>query len=253
VRTNRPAERGAVESQAWFTTTHWSVVLAAGQTASDAATNALNQLCQIYWPPIHAYIRRLGYNPADAGDLTQQFFARFIEKEHYRLANPQRGKFRTFLLTSLKNFLINEWGRATAQKRGGGRAIVSLEERQEEGGLQEIPVNEQTAEHIYEHAWAISLLSRVRRRLESEFAAEGKAERFACLEKFLPGEESDLTYAHAAAILRISEGTVKSDVHRLKRRYREALREEIAHTVASPAEVDEELRHLLLILSRGSG
>ena len=238
----------------WFATTHWTVVLGAKSDDAPQAAAALGRLCETYWAPIHAYIQRQGRIPADAEDLTQRFFERFLEKEQYRLAQRERGRFRSFLLTTLKHFLINEWERASAQKRGGGRETVSLDELvADEDRARVEPADEQTAEHIYERTWALTLLEKVRTRLESEYAAEGKAERYAHLEKFLPGEECDLTYAQAAARLGIAEGTIKSDMHRLKRRYRDGLRAEIAHTVATEAEVDDELRHLLSVLSQPRG
>ncbi len=234
----------------WFNTTHWSVVLQARDCDSTAAAQALGQLCQTYWGPINSYIRSRGYPPADADDLTQQFFARFLEKQQYRSAAHQRGRFRSFLLAYLKNYLLKEWERAGAQKRGGGWQGVSLDEEHPEGGARfELP-DERSADHVFEKNWALALLARARSQLESEYANEGKGERFAYLEKFLPGEESDLTYAEAAKRLGMAEGTLKSDVHRLKRRYAALVREEIAHTVARPEEMEEELRHLRLVLGR---
>ena len=154
----------------------------------------------------------------------------------------------------MKHFLVNEWERGSAQKRGGGQAMVSLDEGATEGEQPRIEVkDERTAERIFEQNWALTLLGRVRERLEAEYAAGQKAERFAQLEKFLPGEESNMTYAEAAARFGVAEGTIKSDVHRFKRRYRELLREEIANTVSSPAEIDEELRYLVTVLGRPRG
>ncbi|MBM3881179.1 MAG: hypothetical protein FJ387_15900 [Verrucomicrobia bacterium] len=245
-----PPKGGAVE----FTTTHWSVVLAAAQEASPGAQEALERLCRTYWPPVCAYLRRLGRQPADAEDLTQQFFGRFLARKHYQLADRERGRFRTFLLTAVKRLLVNEWERAAAQKRGGGAAPVSLDAVQPgaEGRALELP-DERTAEHAYEHNWALTLLDQVRTRLEAEYAAEGKAEVFAVLEQFLPGGESACTQSEAARRLQVAEGTLKSQVHRLRRRYRHRLREEVAVTVATPAEIDEELRHLVAVLSRPEG
>ena len=238
----------------WFATTHWSVVLAAASDLSPTAQAALERLCRTYWPPVHAYVRRWGFSPEDAEDLTQQFFARFLEKKHYRLADRDRGRFRTFLLTAVKHFLVNENERASAQKRGGGKPVMSLDEpASERSGPSIEPVDERTADRIFEQSWAMTLLAQVRTRLETEYAAEGKADRFTQLEKFLPGEENDLTYSETAARLGIPEGTLKSDVHRLKRHYRELLREEIAHTVSKPTEVDEEIRYLITVLGRGRG
>ena len=239
------------EASGWFTTTHWTVVLQARDDTSPAAAGALSTLCQTYWAPINTYIRRVGQNSSDADDLTQQFFARFLEKQQHRLADRERGKFRTFLLTAVKHFLINEWERSSAQKRGGGRTPLSLDEEATEDGQPRIELkDERTAERSYEQSWALTLLAHVRAKVEAEYRKDGKAERFAQLEKFLPGEESDMTYAEAAMRFGVAEGTIKSDVHRLKARYREVLRQEIAHTVSSPAEIDDELRYLVAILGQ---
>lgn len=246
--------RSADRDPAWFTTTHWTVLVNAKSDDTTQSSEALGKLCRTYWAPIHAYIRRIGYSPMDAEDLTQQFFARFLEKKHYKLASRDRGKFRSFLLTSLKHFLVNEWERASAQKRGGGQALVSLDEEVPGEDRRRIEVaDDRTAEHFYEQSWAITLLNRVRKRLEAEYASKAPTDRFAELEKFLPGEPGGLTYAEVAARFGVAEGTVKSDVHRLKRRYRELLREEIAQTVSTPAEIDEELRHLIRAVSRIQG
>ena len=247
------AMENSAASPGWFTTTHWTVILNARAEDTALASEALGQLCRVYWAPINAYFRRRGQNPVDADDLTQQFFARFLEKQYYKLAKRERGRFRTFLLTAAKHFLVNDWERASAKKRGGGQVAVSLDEEQTQSSQPRIELkDERTAERIYEQSWAMTLLERVRERLTAEYTAEGRADRFALLEKFLPGEESDITYAEAAARTGLAEGTIKSDVHRLKKRYRELLREEIAHTVSTPAEIDEELRHLMAVCSRAS-
>jgi RNA polymerase sigma factor (sigma-70 family) len=234
------------QSPNWFMTTHWTVVLNASSDKEAQAAEALETLCRDYWWPINRYIRSRGYVQADADDLTQQFFTRFLEKQHYRRVQRERGRFRSFLLTSVKNFLADEWERASAQKRGGGRPDISLDELapdQSHGHLE--IADERTAEHVFEQNWVLTLLGKVRERLAAEYAAGGKAERFAQLEQFLPGEESGLTYTEAAASLGIAEGTLKSDVHRLKRRYGELLREEIAHTFGKPEDVEDEWRHLI--------
>ncbi len=242
------------EAPRWFTTTHWTVVLGAKSDDPAQAAEALSRLCSTYWTPVHSYIQQQGRRFADTEDLTQQFFERFLAKEQYRLAQRDRGRFRSFLLTTVKNFLINEWARASAEKRGGGREPISLDETDSEGeNLRMELADELTAERIYEQTWALALLDKVRNRLATEYATGGKADRFALLEKFLPGEETDLTYAQAAARLGVAEGTIKSDVHRLKRRYRDLLRQEIAHTVATENEVDDELRYLLAVLSERRG
>ncbi len=232
----------------WFATTHWSVVLAASDSASPRAGEALEKLCHTYWYPLYAYVRRQGHSPEDAQDLTQEFFARFLEKKSYRQARPERGRFRSFLLTSLKHFLVNEWHRATARKRGGGHTPVPLDQI-----LAERLYSRETARHLapdklYEHSWALALLEQVRTRLREEYSAQGRPGRFEIVEQFLPGDESGLSYVEAARQLGMAEGTLKSDVHRFKQRYRQVLRAEIAHTVARPEDVDEELRHLLAVL-----
>ena len=212
------------------------------------------KLYETYQPAVQAYVRRLGRIPADAEDLTQEFFLRFIAKGQFLRARQERGKFRTFLLTSLKNFLVNEWERSAAKKRGGDQIHVSVEgEGHEDGGPSlEIP-DHRTADRAFEQNWAMILLARVRARLAADHAGEGKSGRFNLLERFLPGEESELTYAEAALRLGVAESTVRSDVHRLKRRYRGLLRDEVAQTVGSAAEVDEELRHLISVVSRARG
>ena len=234
--------------QSWFTTTHWSVVLAAGTGSSPETQAALEKLCRAYWYPLYAYVRREGHNPEDAQDLAQAFFARFLEKKYFRLASRERGRFRTFLLTSLKNFLVNEWDRARAAKRGGGATHVPLDGLEAENLYSREPSHDLSADKIYERSWAMAVLDRVRARLEAEYAAEGKADRFAQLESFLPGEKSELSYAEAARLLGAAEGTVKSDVHRLKKRYRELLRSEIANTVSTAPEINDELRHLIDVI-----
>ena len=240
-----PPESGA----SYFATTHWSVVLAAGDTSSPQAGQALERLCSTYWYPLYAYVRRQGHSPEDAQDLTQEFFARFLQRKYFRLADRQRGRFRGFLLTSMKHFLINEWGRASAQKRGGGKAHIPLDTVVAENLYRRDPAQHSTPDKIYELNYALAVLQQVRRRLEQEYAAAGKAEYFAQLEQFLPGQKGELTYAEAAQVLGVAEGTIKSDVHRLKQRYRELLRAEIADTVSTYAEINEELRHLMSVLS----
>jgi RNA polymerase sigma factor (sigma-70 family) len=234
----------------WFTTTHWSVVLNARSDDESCARVALSRLCETYWNTVNTFIKARGYPPAEAEDLTQEFFAKFLEKEQYRTADPSRGRFRSFLLACVKNFLSKEHARATAKKRGGGSAVISLDETFEDGeSCMEIR-DERTADQVFEQNWAIALLARARSQLEAQYSQEGKSEWFAQLEKFLPGEESELTYAELAKLRGIAEGTIKSDVHRLKRRFASLVRQEIANTVANPSEVDEELGHLRSVLAK---
>jgi RNA polymerase sigma-70 factor (ECF subfamily) len=232
----------------WFNTTHWSVVLTAGQDSSPGAQQALEQLCRTYWYPLYTYVRSEGRSPEDAQDLTQEFFARFLERKYFQLANRERGRFRSFLLTSLKHFLVNEWERARAQKRGGANTVIPFDTVVAESLYNQELSHELTADRIYERNWALAMLRRVRDRLQAEYSEEGKAERFAHLEQFLPGQRGDVTYAEAARLLGVPEGTVKSDVNRLKKRYRQLLRSEIAHTVSTPDDINDELRHLIAVL-----
>ncbi len=232
-----------------FTTTHWSLVLAAGHNSLPGSQSALEKLCHTYWYPLYAYVRRRGHSPEDAQDLTQDFFARLLRKEYLRHANRQRGRFRTFLLTSLQRFLINEWEKGRSQRRGGGQPVFSLDKDATEGRYQAEPSEESTPEKVFEKRWAVTLLEQVLLRLREEFTASGKAEQFEQLKVLLWGEKSSPPYAVVAAQLGLSEGALKVAVHRLRQRYRELLRLEVANTVASPGEVDEELRHLIAIIS----
>lgn len=233
-----------------FTTTHWSVVLSAGDHESPQAADALERLCRTYWYPLYAYVRRDGSSPEDAQDLTQAFFARFLQKDYLADVRREKGRFRSFLLASLRHFLADERDRSRAIKRGGGRTLLSLDAQDAEGRYLLEPQDELTAEKVFERRWALTVLDSVRVRLREEYARASKAERFAVLESFLPGEQANCTYAQAASRLGIAPGTVKWEVHQLKRRYRELLRAEIAHTVPSSDEIDEEVRHLIAVLSR---
>jgi RNA polymerase sigma-70 factor (ECF subfamily) len=228
-----------------FATTHWSLIVAAVESEPALRAEALAKLCQSYWYPLYAFVRRTGRSPPDAQDLTQAFFARLLEKNYLDAAQPGRGKFRWFLIASFRHFLANEWDRATAQKRGGGRPPISLDELAAEDRYSRELAHELSPDKIYERSWALTLLEQARTRLRAEFVAMAKTERFDLLEQFLPGEDSELTYAEAGRLIGLTEGAVKSEVHRLKRHYRELLRTEVAHTVATPAEIDEEIRHLI--------
>jgi RNA polymerase sigma-70 factor (ECF subfamily) len=223
-------------------------VLAAGRGASPDADAALAALCQTYWYPLYAYVRRQGHQPDDAQDLTQAFFARLLEKHYLQTADPERGRFRSFLLTAFQRFLSKERDRQRAQRRGGGRKLLPLdfEAGERRYGLE--PAHEATAEKVYEQRWALTLLDRVLARLRDEFDRAGKQKDFDCLKVYLTGEAGTPSYQEAAAGLAMTEGAVKVAVHRLRRRYRDLVREEIAQTVADPQDVDEELRHLLVAL-----
>jgi RNA polymerase sigma factor (sigma-70 family) len=233
-----------------FRTTHWSLVLAAGRRSSPDARDALAALCQVYWYPLYAYVRRQGHSPSDAQDLTQAFFARLLEKNVADKADPTRGKFRSFLLASLNHFLAKEWRRACAQKRGGGRIALSLDLAAGEHRYTLEPAHELTAEKIYQRRWALTLIEQTLAKLRDEFAGRGKLDLFEHLKPYLGGDESTVPYGQIAASLGKTEGAVKVAVHRLRQRCRELLRAEIAQTVSTPQEVDDEVRDLFEAVAR---
>jgi RNA polymerase sigma-70 factor (ECF subfamily) len=230
-------------------TTRWSLVLSAGARSSPASEAALAELCQRYWYPLYVFVRRKVGNVDQASDLIQEFFARLLEKQTLAHADPERGRFRSFLLTSLKNFLANEWDKAKAHKRGGGRTILRLEFSDKEDRLLCEPAHACTPERLFERQWALTLLDQVLAELRGEYAAAGKTALFECLKGSLTGDAASLPLADAAKQLGMSEGAVKTAAHRLRKRYRELLRAEVAHTVAGPDEVDEELRGLFAALA----
>jgi RNA polymerase sigma factor (sigma-70 family) len=233
-----------------FATTQWSLVLRAGQ-GSDSSTAALATLCQRYWYPLYAYIRRHGSGVHQAQDLTQEFFARLLDKKAIALAAPQRGRFRSFLLTSLKNFLTNEWEKGQALKRGGGQPALSLQLNLDsaESRLCLEPAHQLTPERCFERQWALLLLELVMQRLQAEQQAAGKDQQFELLKEALAGGAERLAYADIAAQFNLSEEAARQAASRLRKRYREILREEVNQTVASPDEVDEEIRSLVQVLA----
>lgn len=231
-----------------FATTHWSVVLAAGRETSAQAHQALTTLCETYWYPLYAYVRRRGYSAEDARDLTQGFFAALLEKGYVRAADRERGRFRSFLLVALKRFVSMEWDKAHAQKRGGMQTPISLDARDGERRYALEPAHEWTPEKVYQRRWALTLLHQVLARLESSYADAGKASLFDHLRPFLSGATGAPSHSQVASELGMTEGAVKVAVHRLRRRYRELLRSEVAQTVADPEEVRDELRLLLAAL-----
>ncbi len=227
-----------------FALTRWSVVLAAGRNESGHAHDALEELCRTYWHPIYAFIRRDGHGPEDAQDLTQEFFARLLEKNYLGTVSPAKGRFRSFLLASLKHFLANERDQARAQKRGGGQPPVSIDAKSAESSYCIGPVENLSPDKVFERRWALTLLQRVLAGLRDEYVNAGHAEQFEVLKATLTGERRSLAYAELAARLQTSEGAVKVAVHRLRQRYRQLLRDEIAHTVSSAEEVEEDIRAL---------
>jgi len=243
-----PPTPGSADA-AGFAATHWTVVLAAarGQDSSHAA-DAMAELCRTYWYPLYAYLRRRGYDTHEAEDLTQEFFARLLEPRFLDNVDRRKGKFRAFLLASLKNFLANQRDRSRAAKRGGGRVVIPLDALAAESRYGLEPTDRWTPERLFERQWAIRVLDNVLARLEAELAAEGKQRLFDGLKPFLTADRQSAPYAQAAAELAMTEGALKVAVHRLRRRYRELLRHEIAQTVASAEEIDEEIRYLLSCL-----
>ena len=241
-----PAESSARSA---FVTTQWSAVLAAGRSDTACSQAALEQLCRVYWYPLYAYVRRRGQSPHDAQDLTQEFFARLLERNWLARADQTRGRFRTFLLTTLERFLANEWDKVRALKRGGGLPTLPLQFDSAETRYGAEPADTRSPEQAFERRWALTLLDEVLRRLEAEQRAEGKAGQFALLRQCLVGDRASLPYDQIAQATGLSEGAVKVAVHRLRLRYRELLRAEIANTVDSPDEVDAEMRHLFHVLT----
>jgi RNA polymerase sigma-70 factor (ECF subfamily) len=227
-----------------FATTQWSMVAQAARGSSPEAARALAALCETYWYPLYAYVRRRGYRVEEAQDLTQDFFAVLLEKDRLRKADRQRGKFRTFLLASLDNYLTNEWRKAGAQKRGGRRPTLSLDFEKGEDRYRLEPVDRWTPERIFQRRWAMTLLERALDRLRSEYQEHGKGELYEALRAYLGGEAAAAPYQEIAARLDMSEGAVKTAAHRLRRRCRELLQAEAAQTVADPQDAEAELREL---------
>jgi DNA-directed RNA polymerase specialized sigma24 family protein len=229
-------------------TTHWSVVLSAKGQDSPQSREALEVLCRTYWRPLYAFVRRRGYGPDDARDLTQDFFAWLLQRDWLDRADRERGRFRSFLLTSIGHFLSNEWDKANAQKRGGGR-VIPLDFEVADADSAWHSRENATPEQVFEWRWALALLDRVMDRLADEFARDGRTSLFDALKPCLVGDRSAQPYAALATKLGMTEGSIKVAIHRLRQRYRQLLRDEIGNTVATPQEIDEEMRHLFAVLS----
>lgn len=244
------SQAGEASAVGIFCSTQWSVVLAAGRAQAPDAEAALAQLCETYWYPAYAHTRRLGNGPEPARDLTQAFFLEFLSRRWYERADPDRGRFRSFLCRSLENFLHHEHERATALKRGGGREPVSLDLELAEGRFAAEPRDEISPDRAYQQSWARTLIEKVFRRLRAEFAVQAREEFFDQLRPHLWAEEGAAPYADLAREFRLTTVNVKVTVHRLRRRFGELLREEIRQTVESDAEVEEELNHLIQVLGR---
>jgi RNA polymerase sigma-70 factor (ECF subfamily) len=243
-----PSARFGQDGRRSFATTHWSLVLAAAHDSRPNAQAALATLCETYWYPLYVYVRRLGYQAEDARDLVQGFFAALLEKRYVKAADRERGRFRSFLLTALKRFLSKEGERAHARKRGGTARPVSLDFESGEGRYSLEPSHTVTPEAIYERRWALTVLDRAIGRLRQTYIDADKAAFFESLKAFLTGEADAPPYEEVARGLAMAEEAVKVAVHRLRRRYRDLLRSEIAQTVADPQDVEEELKYLLAVL-----
>jgi RNA polymerase sigma-70 factor (ECF subfamily) len=239
----------AARTSAQFATTHWSIVLAAGDSALPGAQEALEKLCRTYWYPLYAFVRLKGHSPEDAKDLTQAFFERFLQKHYVKDVVREKGRFRTFLLTILQRFLCDQFDRATAAKRGGGVPIVTLDAVGAEAQLEQAVASRQSPESVFERAWADTVVHTTVERLGDEYAAEGKASLFSELKRYLscPADRSD--YSATAQRLGMSADAVVVAVMRLRRRYRSLVRAEVANTVATPAEIDDEMRYLVGLLT----
>jgi RNA polymerase sigma factor (sigma-70 family) len=234
-----------------FATTHWSLVRAAGGPSSAEAKAALEALCEAYWYPLYAFIRRRGHGPEEVRDLTQAFFATFLEKRFLHAADCRRGRFRSFLMATCANFLGKELERGRALKRGGGRRTFSLDFEAAEGRYLREPADEMTPERLYERRWAMTLLDRVVTRLGEEYALAGKSPLFGRLRGTLTGDHGSATYREIGEELGMTEGAVKVAAHRVRRRFRELLREEISRVVSAPEEIDDEIRLLFEAVRAG--
>lgn len=232
-----------------FRTTHWGIVIAATQPESKEKQSALSVLCQTYWYPLYAFVRRQGRSPHEAEDLTQDFFVRLIEKNGLASVRPENGRFRCFLLSSLKNFLANEWDKARTAKRGGHYAFVSWEAHSAEDRYLGEPAHEATPEALFEQSWALTVIDSVLQRLQREYVDAGKATLFNAIHSYMEGNGPN-SYVEIAGMLGMTEGAVKMAVLRMRERFRGLLRSEIAHTVSDTREIDEELLHLFACLEK---
>jgi RNA polymerase sigma factor (sigma-70 family) len=246
-----PSSAERAERQPVFATTHWSVVLKAGLADTTHAREALANLCQTYWYPLYAYVRRRGYSAHDAQDLTQAFFLCLLQRQSLAGADPNRGRFRSFMLGAMNHFLADEWAKMQTQKRGQGRAVLSLDLAAAEQRFDLEPADNATPDKAFDRQWATALLDVVLNRLENEYRRENNAELFNALKQALAGKRESQPYTQLATQLGMNEGAVRVAVHRLRKRYRELLQAEIAHTVSSPEEVKEELNHLFRVMGRG--
>lgn len=232
----------------WFVTTHWSVILSTGESDPDKASASVEALCRTYWPPLYTFVRRLGYGPEDAQDLTQSFFAKLLEKNIWARADPEKGRFRTFLITVLRQFLADQRDRARAAKRGGGCSWVSLDDSAcEEQFLEGLALSMSSEQH-FDRQWAFTVMAQARERLHQEYVEAGKARLYDGVNLLNDGPQASAGYAALAREIQMTVPAVKSAVHRMRERYGKLVREEVARTVKDPADVDAELQHLLRVV-----
>jgi RNA polymerase sigma-70 factor (ECF subfamily) len=246
---SKPTAEDACAGPGWFSTTHWSTVLAAGDLRSARSENALEKLCQTYWYPLYAYVRRRGFSQPEAEDLTQEFFARFLAGDYVAKADPAKGRFRFYLLAALNHFLSDAWDYARRVKRAGNLHTVSIDVQVGEERFQLEPCHDWNPDRLYERRWALTLLEKVLTQLDHEYETRGKARLFQSLKPFLVGDDESDSYGEIARELGISDGALRVAVHRLRLRYGELFRLEVAQTVSRPEEVAEEMRHLLAVFS----
>jgi RNA polymerase sigma-70 factor (ECF subfamily) len=244
-----PQEPDATRGHGVFATTHWSLVLRAGDRTRPESQQALESLCRAYWYPLYAFVRRGGYTPHQAEDSTQEFLARLLSGSGLAGVSQEKGRFRTFLLAAMKHFLADEWDAATRLKRGGGREFLSWDALEPEARYRLEPESNAPEEKLFDRQWALALVAEVLARLRAEANRDGTLDRFDALKGFLVSAAAENSYATAATTLGLSEAAVKSAIFRLRRRYGQILREAIANTVASPEEVDDEIRHLFASLA----
>lgn len=244
------AKDTAQKPKGWFVTTHWSVVLEARNHDSPQAHEAMESLCRGYWYPLYAHVRRRGYSHEDAQDLTQEFFARFLQKEWLTAADPEKGRFRTFLLVALNRFLANQWRRAGAQKRGGHFKRLSVDVDHAQVRFDQQQGFEDAPDAVYERQWALTLLDRAKADLAAEYARLNQSEVHAALSRYLAGDRPGQSYVQAGRFLGISESAVKKAVQRLRARYADCIRTQIAQTVCSLLEIEDEIRHLMSVFRK---
>ena len=242
-------EDAIARPQPYFATTRWTMVMAAGHSDTPSAHMALEELCRAYWYPLYVYARRRGHNAEDSEDLTQEFFRRFLAGHSLETADPNKGRFRSFLLTVFKRFLANEWDRACAQKRGGGVPALSVDTKAAETRYLVEPSVECAPERIYDRRWAMALLGRSVDRVRDEYVQSGKGAEFDQIKSCLTAERGTINYAEMAQASGTSEGALRVAIHRLRRRFREVFRDEIAQTVAHSDEIDDEVRYLMSVLA----